>query len=58
MTKGTPTRMIVMLLLVALVFGGIYGFQLFRNKMIDKAIRGHGMPPQTISTTVVEPSDW
>ena len=58
MTKGTPTRMIVMLLLVALVFGGIYGFQLFRNKMIDKAIRGHGMPPQTISTTVVEPSEW
>lgn len=58
MTKGTPTRMIVMLILVALVFGGIYGFQLFRNKMIDKAIRGHGMPPQTISTTVVESSEW
>ncbi|WP_407275264.1 efflux RND transporter periplasmic adaptor subunit [Halothiobacillus sp. DCM-1] len=58
MTKGTPIRMIVMLLLVALVFGGIYGFQVFRNKMIDKAIRGHGMPPQTVSTMVVEPSEW
>lgn len=58
MTKGTPTRMIVMLILVALVFGGIYGFQLFRDKMIEKAIRGRGMPPQTVSTTVVEPSEW
>lgn len=58
MKKGTPIRMIVMLLLVALVFGGIYGFQQFRNQMIAKAIRGGGIPPQAVSTTVVENSDW
>lgn len=58
MSKGTPLRMIVMLLLVGLVFGGIYGFQQFRNQMIAKAIRGHGIPPQTISTIVAEKSSW
>ncbi len=58
MKKGTPIRMIIMLLLVALVFGGIYGFQQFRNQMIAKAIRGGGIPPQAISTTVVENAVW
>ncbi|ANJ66843.1 efflux transporter periplasmic adaptor subunit [Halothiobacillus diazotrophicus] len=58
MSKGTPLRMFVMLLLVALVFGGIYGFQQFRNTMIAKAIRGHGIPPQTVSTTIAEKSRW
>lgn len=58
MKKGTPIRMIVMLLLVALVFGGIYGFQQFRNQMIAKAIRGGGIPPQAVSTTVVENAVW
>ena len=58
MTKGTTKRMIVMLLLVGLVFGGIYGFQQFRNKMIQKAIKGQGMPPQAVSTTVAQTSVW
>ncbi|HQT43706.1 MAG TPA: efflux RND transporter periplasmic adaptor subunit [Halothiobacillus sp.] len=58
MSKGTPLRMFIMLLLVALVFGGIYGFQQFRSQMISKAIRGGGIPPQAISTLKVEPSSW
>ncbi len=58
MKKGTPIRMMIMLLLVALIFGGIYGFQQFRNQMIAKAIRGGGIPPQAVSTIVVEPSVW
>jgi membrane fusion protein (multidrug efflux system) len=58
MKKGTPIRMIIMLLLVALVFGGIYGFQQFRNEMISKAIRGKGIPPQAVSTTVVKKEEW
>lgn len=58
MSKGTPLRMIVMLLLVGLVFGGIYGFQQFRNHMIAEAIRGHGIPPQTVSTIVAEKTQW
>lgn len=58
MTKGTTKRMIIMLLLTALVFGGIYGFQQFRNKMIQKAIRGQGMPPQAVSTFLAQAQTW
>ncbi|MHB8165767.1 MAG: efflux RND transporter periplasmic adaptor subunit [Sulfuricella sp.] len=50
--------MIIMLLLAALVFGGIYGFQQFRNKMIQKAIKGQGNPPQAVSTIVAQTSTW
>lgn len=58
MTKGTTRRMIIMLLITALVFGGIYGFQLFRNSMIQKSIRGQGMPPQAVSTVVAQMQTW
>ncbi len=58
MNKGTTKRMIIMLLLAALVFGAIYGFQQFRNKMIQKAIKGQGMPPQAVSTIVAQASAW
>ncbi|BBP03576.1 MexH family multidrug efflux RND transporter periplasmic adaptor subunit [Sulfuriferula plumbiphila] len=58
MTKGTTKRMIIMLLIAALVFGGIYGFQLFRNSMIQKAIKGQGMPPQAVSTIVAQMQTW
>ena len=58
MTKGTTKRMIIMLLIAALVFGLIYGFQLFRNSMIQKAIRGQGMPPQAVSTIVAQMQSW
>ncbi len=58
MTKGTTKRMIIMLLIAAIVFGGIYGFQQFRNKMIQQAIKGQANPPQTVSTTVAQTSTW
>ena len=58
MTKGTTKRMLIMLLITALVFGGIYGFQLFRNSMIQKAIKGQGMPPQAVSTMVAQVQTW
>ncbi len=58
MRKGTGKRMTIMLLIVAAVFGGIYGFQLFRNKMITQSIKGHGMPPQAVSTIVAQPTSW
>jgi membrane fusion protein (multidrug efflux system) len=58
MTKGTTKRMIIMLLLAAIVFGGIYAFQQFRNKMIQQAIKGQGNPPQSVSTTVAQTSSW
>jgi len=58
MTKGTTKRMIIMLLLAAMVFGGIYAFQQFRNKMIQQSIKGRANPPQSVSTTVVQLSTW
>ncbi|CAH1904126.1 MexH family multidrug efflux RND transporter periplasmic adaptor subunit [Candidatus Nitrotoga sp. HW29] len=58
MTKGTTKRMIIMLLIVAVIFGGIYAFQQFRNKMIQQAIKGQANPPQSVSTTVAQISTW
>ena len=56
--RGTTKRMIIMLLIAALVFGAIYGFQQFRNSMIQKMIRGKGMPPQAVSTIVTATDAW
>jgi len=58
MTKGTTKRMIIMLLIAAIIFGGIYAFQQFRNKMIQQAIKGQANPPQSVSTTVAQTSPW
>jgi membrane fusion protein (multidrug efflux system) len=58
MNKGSAKRMTIMLLLVAAVFGGIYGFQRFRDNAITQSIKGHGMPPQAVSTVVAETSAW
>ncbi|MHB1676728.1 MAG: efflux RND transporter periplasmic adaptor subunit [Sulfuriferula sp.] len=58
MTKGTTKRMVIMLLLVGLVFAGIYGFQQFRNQMIQKMIRGKGAQAQAVSTIVAASSVW
>ena len=58
MAKGMTKRLVIMLLLTALVFGGIYAFQQFRNKMIQQSIRGMANPPQSVSTTVVQFSAW
>lgn len=58
MTKGMTKRMIIMLLLTMMVFGGIYAFQQFRNKMIQQSIKGGANPPQSVSTTVAHLSTW
>lgn len=58
MTKGTTKRIIIMLLLAAMMFGGIYAFQQFRNKMIQQSIKGRANPPQSVSTTVAQLSTW
>jgi len=58
MSKGSAKQMTVTVLSVALVFGAVYGFQQFRNQMIEKMIRGKGMPPQAVSTMVANVSDW
>ncbi len=58
MTKGTTKRMIIMLIIAAVVIGGVVWFQHFKSTMIAKAMKGMSNPPQTVSTTVARESSW
>ena len=51
-------RMIIMLVLVALVLGGIFGFEAFKAKMIKQYLAGFGNQPQTVATTVAAAQPW
>ncbi|CQR43271.1 MAG: efflux RND transporter periplasmic adaptor subunit [Betaproteobacteria bacterium] len=58
MTKGTTKRMIIMLIIAAVLIGGMVWFQHFKSTMIAKAIKGMSNPPQTVSTIVAQESSW
>ena len=58
MTRRNLKPMIIMLIVAAVVLGAVVGFQLFKNKMIARGIRGSANPPQTVSTTVAQKSVW
>ena len=51
-------RMVIMLAAVAVVFGGIFGFQVFKATMIKKFISAMGSPPQTVSAIKAGYSEW
>lgn len=51
-------RMFLMLLAVGLVFGGLYGFQVFKTGIIAKVMASMANPPQTVSTAVAEVRPW
>ncbi len=51
-------RMLIMLILCGLVFGGIFGFKAFGNKMMMAYFAEMGSAPQTISTTVAVKKEW
>lgn len=51
-------RMIIMLLLAGLVFGGIFGFQAFKAKMIQKAMASLSAPTQTVSAATATSQPW
>jgi membrane fusion protein (multidrug efflux system) len=51
-------RMVLMLILVALVLGGVFGFGTFRNIMMHRFMSSMGVPPQTVSTMKAEISEW
>jgi len=51
-------RMVIMLVAVAVVFGGIFGFQIFKAAMIRKFITAASNPPQTISAAKASFSEW
>ena len=51
-------RMVIMLIAVAIVFGGIFGFQAFKASMIKKFMTAMGSPPQTVSASKAAYSEW
>lgn len=51
-------RMIIMLIIVGLLFGGIFGFQAFKGSMIKKYMAAGGNPPQTVSSIKATVEDW
>jgi membrane fusion protein (multidrug efflux system) len=51
-------RMVIMLVAVAVVFGGIFGFQAFKAAMIKKFMSAASSPAQTVSATKAAFSEW
>jgi len=51
-------RMVIMLIAVAIVFGGVFGFQVFKAGMIKKFIAAASSPPQTVSAAKAAYSAW
>jgi membrane fusion protein (multidrug efflux system) len=51
-------RMILMLIVVGLVFGGVFGFQAFKGAMIKKFMSTMAAPPQTVSTATATMEEW
>ena len=50
--------MMIMLAAMAVLFGGLYGFQTFKDMMIRKAIGAMTNPLQTVSTVIAETAAW
>lgn len=51
-------RMIIMLLLCGIVFGGLFGFKMFGKKMMMQHMAAMGNPVHTVSTTKAGSSEW
>ncbi|WP_052120467.1 efflux RND transporter periplasmic adaptor subunit [Inquilinus limosus] len=57
-TASLILRMTVMLIVIGVILGGIFGFQAFKSQMIAQAIAARSNPPQTVSTITATSSDW
>jgi membrane fusion protein, multidrug efflux system len=51
-------RMVIMLVLAGVVFGGIFGFQAFKGHMMKKFMSSMGNAPQTVSTMSAGYQEW
>ena len=51
-------RMVIMLVLIGIVAGGLYGFQAFKATMIKKALASFANPVQTVATEKATMSEW
>src|SRR5580704_6081829 len=51
-------RMTIMLIAVAVVFGGVFGFQAFKAIMIKKFMSSMAQPPQTVTAAKAAYGEW
>ncbi len=51
-------RMVIMLLVAGVVFGGVFGFQAFKGHMMKKYMASAGNAPQTVSTMAAGYQEW
>jgi len=51
-------RMLIMLVVVGLVLGGVFGFIEFKGRMIRQFMAAQGMPVQTVSTLPASYQEW
>jgi len=51
-------RMLLMLAVVGLVFGGIFGYKAFQGYMMHKAMSSQQMPPATVTAMKAEYQPW
>jgi membrane fusion protein (multidrug efflux system) len=51
-------RILIMLILAGVLFGGIFGYQAFKARMIRKSMAAHGEPPQTVSAMKATEQEW
>jgi len=51
-------RMILMLFAVGLVVAALVGFQMFKTRMIKRAMAAFANPPQTVSTITATEQEW
>jgi membrane fusion protein, multidrug efflux system len=57
-TTKTALRMVMMLIVVGLIFGGVFGYGAVRSIFIAKFLAGFGSQAQTVATTVATTSSW
>jgi membrane fusion protein (multidrug efflux system) len=51
-------RMIIMLAIVGLLFGGLFGFKAFVGVKIREGIAAKGIPPEAVSTAKAQFTEW
>jgi membrane fusion protein (multidrug efflux system) len=51
-------RMVIMLILVGLLFGGIFGFQAYKAHMMQKFMAAQGVPAQSVSAIKASEDTW
>lgn len=51
-------RLVIMLIAVAVVLGGVFGYHAVVNHFIQQFMASRGIPPQTVSTTTANVSAW